>query len=1142
MDNSFGRRFINLIFNNGQIVALLFAFVVIVSSVAFYLFKPQGFPSFNINMAIVTAKYPGATALQVEDQLVKPIEQAIDEVKAVEEYTATANDSFAVLTVTFKESANLTDAVRDLEGKLASVTVPDGADQPEVQEIDVAGPTTIVAVTSANDSGTVDDWGLYRKANLVKTELESVKGVKEVKIMNPLTPEITITFDEEKLIAAGLQRTQVEGILKTAQLEMPIGSFFDTQNDKQVLGVKRQLADIQQLEELLIGPERRLKDVATLTIRLNNNDYYNRVGHRDNDDPAVADAGDFLIDRGIVLAITTTEGEDLIGLGERLEEKYQSLEDRSDWGSSLDLIEVYDMADYTKAQLEEIKESVIGGKIEALGPIGVIGYLFGGITLVVLFLLIFVNWRVALLAGLSIPLAVGMTAAYLKLTGVSINTIVLFSMILVVGLVVDPTIVFLEAMQRYREQGYSGREAAVKTLNSVGLGVLLSAVANFMVFVPFGVVSGFFGQIIQYIPKTVIPAIVASFIVPILFFLPIASGWLKSHRRSSAVDSNNPELVGVWSLSRAIGRGVQGLLQGGVGKSILRAVIIGLAVIAPIAIGGAYISSDKVRVVQFAQTEDADMVMVTATLSDHWAFSKAVNVISSVQDYLSRQEEVRKFAVYQQTGNSFVMYVELFPILERQREELRTAEEVVDQANVYLATIPNATVEASMEGGGPPAESYPVKIRLFDQDLDKLQRAARDVSDFLRDQEGVARVEDSLNVNGNKNSGTMLVLDNANLANLNPFLVAGIIQNKLNETEVTDLEFGGETFKVVTKIDHQIKSIEDVKEIPVAAGLVSATSTRGPLFLPTVDQLITTTEEQQAQSLERLDGKRYVEVRAKVEKDVDPLKVQSELTKYLDDDKLGSLGLDPESATETKGVAGSVAKSFTELFIALILAMFLIYLILVGFFRSLLSPLIILFAVPLGFIGVFPAVAVATGQLGFLELLGVVAMAGIVVNVTILIIDFANQMRARGMTAREAIATSIAVRFKPILLTKMTIFAGLMPLALFSPFWRGLAVVIIFGIVVSGFLSFVTTPILYVWFDAMGKWFGRKSHQSHQFAEEQSVVWPSNPIQAAPIVSPTSPLVADTPISPSAGLWGEIPGQSSQSTQFNQPNQRDWDQ
>ncbi|MEZ4210544.1 MAG: efflux RND transporter permease subunit [Patescibacteria group bacterium] len=114
--------------------------------------------------------------------------------------------------------------------------------------------------------------------------------------------------------------------------------------------------------------------------------------------------------------------------------------------------------------------------------------------------------------------------------GIELNTLVLFSMVLVIGLVVDPTIVFLESLHRYRNQGYRSREAAIKTINSVGWGVALSAVTNFLVFVPFGVVSGFFGQIIKYIPITVIPAVIASFLVPAIFFMPVAAKWLKRKR------------------------------------------------------------------------------------------------------------------------------------------------------------------------------------------------------------------------------------------------------------------------------------------------------------------------------------------------------------------------------------------------------------------------------------------------------------------------------------------------------------------------------------------------------------------------------------------------------------------------------------
>lgn len=1116
MDNSFGKKLVNLIFNNAQIVALLFVFVVIASGVAFYFFRPQGFPTFSVNIAIVTAKYPGATAAQVEDKLVKPIERAIEEVKSVEEYTASANDSYAVVTVTFKDGTQMSDALRDLDGKLASVVVPDGADKPEAQEIDVQGPTAIVAVTTDNGAGVSNEWELYRKANIVRDKLETIQGVKEVKIMNPLTPEIQVTFNQSKLDQLGLQRSQVEGILKAAQFEMPIGTYYDAQNDKTAVGVTKQLGNVGQLEELMIMPGLKLKDIATVAVSLNNSDQYNRVGRRENDEDNIDDAGDFRIEQAIVLGIVANDNEDVIGLGKRLDQAYEDLRDQSDLKPNLEITKVYDMAAYTADQLKEIKESIIGGPIPALGDWGVIGYLLGGITLVVLSLLIFVNWRVAILASLSIPLAIGITTAYLKLTGVTINTIVMFSMILVVGLVVDPTIVFLEAMQRYREQGYSGREAAIKTINSVGIGVLLSAVTNFAVFIPFGVVSGFFGQIIQYIPKTVIPAVIASFIVPMLFFLPVAAGWLKSHQ--TAPTNGMRELVGVWGLSRWVGNVVRGLLGDGVGKKIARTFIMIVAVIAPMAVSGAFLGSGQVKIVQFANPGDSDMVLVYGTVNERWAFSKAIGVIDPVQRYLANQAEVRKFVAYEQNGNSFTLFVELFPMLERSRDDLRTADELVDDANKYFSTIPGAEIEAGVEGAGPPEDRFPVSIQLFDNDLDKLRKAADDVSGFLRDQDGVTEVEDSLNQDG-KNSGTMLILDSDNPVNLNPFAVANAVKDRLSETDVVNMEFGGETFKVITQSDSTIHSIDSIKDVPVSV------SAGGRSVAMKVGDLITGTQGQQAQSIARLDGKRYVEVRAKVDKDTDPIKVQSELTKYLDKDKLKSLGLDETSATKTKGVTGSVAKSFTELLVALVIALFLIYLLLVAFFRSILSPLIIMFAVPLGFIGVFPAVAVATGELGFLELLGAVAMAGIVVNVTILIIDFANQMRRAGLDMKEAIATSITVRFKPIVLTTIAVFLGLMSLALFSLFWRGLASVVMFGVMVSALLSLITTPILYTWFDAMGKWFKRRPRPT-----VATPMFPTNPMQAAPI----PPM--NQSASPSAGLWGELPNQAG-----SQPMDDRWD-
>lgn len=210
--------------------------------------------------------------------------------------------------------------------------------------------------------------------------------------------------------------------------------------------------------------------------------------------------------------------------------------------------------------------------------------------------------------------------------------------------------------------------------------------------------------------------------------------------------------------------------------------------------------------------------------------------------------------------------------------------------------------------------------------------------------------------------------------------------------------------------------------------------------------------------IERYEGQRYLTVKARVDEDK-KLDVQKKLDNYLSDDKLKELKI---SGKGNKGEFEEIAKSFTELFIALVIAIGLTYMVLVLQFRSFSQPMIMLFTIPPALIGVFPALWFIKSQFGFLKLLGITILVGIVENVAIFLIDYANQrIQQDGMDPKEAIIIASGIRFRPIILTKLVALGSLLPLAIESPFWRGLAVTIIAGIGLSGLFSMLIIPILY---------------------------------------------------------------------------------
>jgi HAE1 family hydrophobic/amphiphilic exporter-1 len=322
----------------------------------------------------------------------------------------------------------------------------------------------------------------------------------------------------------------------------------------------------------------------------------------------------------------------------------------------------------------------------------------------------------------------------------------------------------------------------------------------------------------------------------------------------------------------------------------------------------------------------------------------------------------------------------------------------------------------------------------------------------------VTRVEDGFTGRNNAQVEVILNREKLNSLGLPAVVVAQTLAGVIGETEVTKFE---------REIDGSVRTVEVLltngskpADRAAVADTVLLTTPQGVVK---VSDVATVQEVNGFSGIDRLNGSRFVTVKAKV---VDELKDAAAPQKAVKDfwtkDKLAEFNL-REDALESRGSGDEFIKSFQDLFIALGIALLLLYVSLVIFLKSFSQPFIILFAVPLTFLGVFPALTLVGGQFGFLEILGIITLSGIVVNVGIFLLDLANQKRAEGMDYKQAIAEASGIRFRPIVLTKLTTLGGLLPLILFAPFWQSLATVVTAGVLVSGFLSLFTTPILYSW-------------------------------------------------------------------------------
>jgi HAE1 family hydrophobic/amphiphilic exporter-1 len=448
-----------------------------------------------------------------------------------------------------------------------------------------------------------------------------------------------------------------------------------------------------------------------------------------------------------------------------------------------------------------------------------------------------------------------------------------------------------------------------------------------------------------------------------------------------------------------------------------------------------------------------------------------------------KNPEVRYVApVYSQGANSVNYFIRLSDPSER---EGKTATQIADNFNHIFenSSVDDVyfDVNASTVSPGPPNAIFPISIGIKSPDLAVQREVATDVTTILSQ---ICKNDKSFNINPNCaiENKVVVKIDNGQGAQANKYVEVRLDRAKLATNPVDpialreqladlyQLNNGEELAKfknnneqlpiVIAQSNHKPNSVAELQAVPVAT--LSGQSV--PL-----GQIADVREVESPGSIRQVDGEAVGVVTAKVQPEFSDQQnaalIQQKVIEEFNANYKSKYPSELVVEGYSEGDVASIAKSFSELGIGLLLAIILTYLLLVIFFNSLSMPLVILFAIPLTFLGIFPGLAyLAGGQLGFLEIIGIIILVGLVENVAIFLIDAANRKEREGWKPKDAIAYASGVRFRPIILTKVMAIASLAPLAILSEFYRSLSVVIIFGLLTSGILSLFVTPILYIAF------------------------------------------------------------------------------
>lgn len=534
------------------------------------------------------------------------------------------------------------------------------------------------------------------------------------------------------------------------------------------------------------GKPIRLKDVAEIDTRSSSPEIIDSFGIDKKDSP-------LLVKSGILLKIELTKDTDIIRANKNIDKKIKELKKDNIIPSGVAVEYIYNGARETRAQVDELISGAIGKKSNL--------WLLGGIQLLLIFMLMFVNLRSALLAALSIPLSLGFTFITLTLFGITLNTIVLFSLILVLGLIVDPAIVIIESIQRYRDLGYKPLDAVNNSARLYGSGVFMATLTNWIVFVPFGVVSGIFGEIIRYIPITVIPALIASYFIPMAVLPWLATKFLKSNKIE-----NTDEVESLW-------RAARGMIK--INRWILakwwRQILVILVAVILTGMSLSLVASGKVKVVQFSQPDDNIILAANVKFDKGLTFKDRRNIASKIEERLKKENGIENYYFAKQSKDDLTAMITLY----EKRKANDKSKKIVKRLSNSLEGAHGFKFNVSEMGYSPPVSEYQIQVQLYDNNLSELKAAASKVGKYLNGLDGIKEVDDGVSSGSEPEVQLVLDKEKAQELGLGGFQVGQILKTVMDKTKVTKLDDRerDRTMDVVLKVDgdDQPDSKDDLK-------------------------------------------------------------------------------------------------------------------------------------------------------------------------------------------------------------------------------------------------------------------------------------------------------------------------------------------
>ncbi|WHH60872.1 efflux RND transporter permease subunit [Petroclostridium sp. X23] len=1004
-------------------------------------------PDIEFPMAIVSTTYSGVGPQEIESIVTKPIENAVATVNNVKTIQSQSSEGNSMVMVEFNSGTDMDFAALQMREKIDMFKgmLPDDVSNPMVIKAD----PSMMPVVSMGVEGKSNEVELKTFIeDRIKPRLESLDGVASISVTGGKTREIRVELDPQKMAGYGITFNHISSALQTENLNLPGGSV--EYGDKNLLiRTTGQFKSVEQIKNipmtLSTGNIIYIRDVAEVKDDYQEVTSYTRMNGKDS----------------ISISVQKQTDANTLNVVNLVKEEMIKIQDEH---SDIHMDLIFDQGEYIEKAIGNVAQSAI----------------LGGIFAVIVLFIFLKNIRTTFIIATSIPISVITTFIAVYFSGITINMISLGGLALGVGMLVDNSVVVLENIYRHRNEGYSRIEAAKLGTQEVGGAVMASTLTTVAVFLPIVFVQGMAGQIFKELALTVAFSLGASLLVSLTLIPMLSSKFLKMvkpHEASRAKTLN--KVFDKWDdMLNGLDHFYRKVLQWVLGHRKTTAVTVAAIFILSLCafplIGMEYMPktdqgqfSVNIELAQGVLLEETNKItqQVEKILMDIPELEKAfVNVATSG----------RGISLGDESSNTASITGTLVSLNQRQR----STAQIVDEIRQKVKAIPGADItvsEASSSMGGGMGSSSPISIKISGPDMQKLEEISTQVVELVSSVEGTRQVESSI-AEGRPEAQIYVNRDKASYYGLGTSQVASAIRTTITGQVATTYKVGGDEIDIRVQVPKEKrKDFQQLKNIKIV------TASGVEVSLTDIADVVL---EEGPVAIGRENQQRYVSVTADIfGRDL------GSVSRDIDG-KLSGLSVPSEYAITSGGEQKEMMESFVSLIQALLLAVLLVYMVMAAQFESLLHPFTIMFSIPLAYTGSLLGLLITGRSLSVNGFIGVIMLAGIVVNNAIVLVDYVNTLRATGMERREAILKAGPTRLRPILMTTLTTILGLLPMALGigegAEMQAPMATVVIGGLITSTILTLVIIPVIYTLFDDIGMKI--KNRRKNKKASQAAVV------------------------------------------------------